>query len=894
MNDLAQLLPATFTIPPKFRGKWIAPAALKDVPQRLGQYQFLMLRALPGSGKTRFMARLHAEMQTFLQVCCWLRLAPQMNTDGAVARNIATAFVRSVLGQQSTTAALLMGGGVDASTILTVALNEIAAFSGSVVLFVDELHAIDADGPVEELQSLLDHAPENLRVVLASRTMTRLKLSRLRNDGLLLDLTDADFAVAFRQLPEVVLNAGWPRPSLAELRELWHRTGGWVAGIGLLAKSKPRYPSAPESGHALTPSRVLLDYFEEEMFSGLSDEARGALDMLLTPHHLLHDLMVDVVGEGDAARHVAELENQGLLVRSSSNPRSYCAAPLLVEATQAQSLLPPEEVQALHRYCCDWFERSGQLTAAAVHAVEAGDVDRAIALIELCGIDMISHGDVAKLQSWLPLLPADKLQQRPIALLAVAWALSLLYRLDEADALLVRLEEDLARDPGLRTQLDANLSALRVMHLSMRDDFGNSSTKGLEWREKNPGATDWFSNVVDNAISFSLTLGGAADRGKLVLERAYLPDYYANNPYAAIYSRCILGLIDLRDGQIDLAEANFAWAVQKAESDLDLNSTGAVMAAGLLAGACYERNDTDRMHELLESYAWSLHAHLFTDTRFHAYRAMARDQSRQGHYRAAISSLERILDAGPAIRLPRLHVDVLAEKIAIALDHHDTRTANAYSRALGGQIASFSPNDQLRPYAEAALFGSQAHLDIALGAPESALPMLRKAIRMDLRDGWNLRAFHWAVLSVRALWRLGKHRGAELLMDRLLGYAAPAGIFRTILDGGRDVAAVLDRLHHKLDFRPDQPKQALLRRLREAFDPSLAPVASDLTEGAASNQILTEREVELIRFVRVGLTNRQIAERMQVSENTIKWHLKNVFEKAGVTRRAELADLVIS
>lgn len=893
MHYPATLLPASCAVVPKFRGKWVSPPALDFAADLIGEYRFMMLTALPGSGKTRLMTRMFSELQANAYVCCWLRIPPQMQPPGAISRIIATSLVRGVIGDRSATAALLMGQGIDPGMILSVALNEVAAFDGAVVLFIDDIHHIDAHAPLQELQGLIDLAPENLRIVMASRTMTRLKLAKARNDGLLVDLKHQDFEVSFKQLPEIIADAGLPITEMAELRELWHRTRGWVAGLRLLARNKVRTPAKATNSPGFAKSRELLDYFEQEVFAGLSDAARGALDVMLTPRRLVHDLMLTLGGDEEAAAYLDELEAQGLLTRLPHQAvRTYRAAPLLVEATRAHSLLASEEVAALHRRCCDWFEAQGQLTVAAAHAVDGGDIQRAILLIERCGIAMIADGDITELQSWLPSLPLADLRRHPIALLAVAWALSLLYRLDEAAEMLSLLEQDLVATPALAAQLDANISALRIMHLSMRDDFQNVSVHARIWRQKYAGANDWFENVVDNSISFSLALTGQADRARMVLERAYLPDFCANSPYAAIYSRSILGLIDLRDGQVRRAEANFSWAVKKAETDISPNSTGGVMAAGLLASACYERNDIARVQELIASYAWSLHAHLFTDARFHAYRAKARDLSHRGQYRAAITSLERILDAGPAVRLMRVHVDVLAEKIIVALDNRDTRMATAYIRALDDQMQTIGPDAGPRAYAEAVLLGSQAHLDIVLGMPENAMALLAKAIRIDIGSGWRLRAFHWAVLMVRALWRQNKRKPAMRLLDRLLGYAARAGIFRTILDGGSDIAEVLNAIAQEGRGRTDRRKARLLQMLREAFDPRLARPREEANAGATEAQnVLTEREIALIRFARAGLTNRQIAERMHVSENTIKWHLKNVFEKAGIKRRAELAGI---
>jgi len=256
---------------------------------------------------------------------------------------------------------------------------------------------------------------------MASRTMTRLKLAKARNDGLLVDLKHQDFEVSFKQLPEIIADAGLPITEMAELRELWHRTRGWVAGLRLLARNKVRTPAKATNSPGFAKSRELLDYFEQEVFAGLSDAARGALDVMLTPRRLVHDLMLTLGGDEEAAAYLDELEAQGLLTRLPHQAvRTYRAAPLLVEATRAHSLLASEEVAALHRRCCDWFEAQGQLTVAAAHAVDGGDIQRAILLIERCGIAMIADGDITELQSWLPSLPLADLRRHPIALLAVA------------------------------------------------------------------------------------------------------------------------------------------------------------------------------------------------------------------------------------------------------------------------------------------------------------------------------------------------------------------------------------------------------------------------------------------------------------------------------------------
>ena len=55
-----------------------------------------------------------------------------------------------------------------------------------------------------------------------------------------------------------------------------------------------------------------------------------------------------------------------------------------------------------------------------------------------------------------------------------------------------------------------------------------------------------------------------------------------------------------------------------------------------------------------------------------------------------------------------------------------------------------------------------------------------------------------------------------------------------------------------------------------------------------ASRILTPREIEIVRMIAQGLRNRVIAERLSISEGTVKIHLHNVYEKLGIDGRLEL------
>ncbi len=77
--------------------------------------------------------------------------------------------------------------------------------------------------------------------------------------------------------------------------------------------------------------------------------------------------------------------------------------------------------------------------------------------------------------------------------------------------------------------------------------------------------------------------------------------------------------------------------------------------------------------------------------------------------------------------------------------------------------------------------------------------------------------------------------------------------------------------------------------VREVFVPSKAPFLEPFAPNAAHQQTLgiTARELEILTLIARGLSNREIASQLFVSENTVKTHCARVFDKVGAARRTQ-------
>jgi LuxR family maltose regulon positive regulatory protein len=134
------------------------------------------------------------------------------------------------------------------------------------------------------------------------------------------------------------------------------------------------------------------------------------------------------------------------------------------------------------------------------------------------------------------------------------------------------------------------------------------------------------------------------------------------------------------------------------------------------------------------------------------------------------------------------------------------------------------------------------------------------------------------VLLARAMER---HEDAVKHALTAVEVASSHGMLQSVLAGGSDVVQLLELAAWRVP-------NGWLDRLRRA----VAADASRQAESLSSVELLTEREREVLRLLPSRLTLREIAAELYISINTLKFHLKVIYRKLGVTSRAEAAAVV--
>jgi LuxR family maltose regulon positive regulatory protein len=155
-------------------------------------------------------------------------------------------------------------------------------------------------------------------------------------------------------------------------------------------------------------------------------------------------------------------------------------------------------------------------------------------------------------------------------------------------------------------------------------------------------------------------------------------------------------------------------------------------------------------------------------------------------------------------------------------------------------------------------------------------------------SGLMLYAVRLLILEALALYTQGKTASAIATLKRLLVLAEPENYIRSFLDIGKPMEEFLSwSLENPALSEPHL--RDYVSRLLSHFAADL-PSKSNQSNGDMLIEPLTDRELEVLRLVAQGLSNREIGERLFLSLNTVKGYNQKIFDKLQVQRRTEAVE----
>jgi LuxR family maltose regulon positive regulatory protein len=776
------------------------------------------------------------------------------------------------------------------SLILTTLINEIGAFPQKFSLALDDYHRIKTRSIHEGLIFLLDHLPENMRILLTARADPPLPIARLRARNQLTELRADDLRFTSDEAAVFLNELMGLRLSSQDIAMLESRTEGWIAGLQLAALSMQGREDVTAFIQAFSGShRHVLTYLAEEV---LERRPEGTLNFLLQTSvldRLCGSLCDALTGGKDGQTLLLKLEQANLfMVPLDDQGKWYRYHHMFGEVLQSRlQQTEPELLLELHRRASTWFEQNGLEAEAVEHALSGKDWTHATKLIEANMKNLQLHGQVATALRWLGTLPDEAIHARPTLGLAHARLLVLVDEFQISARRLNAAEQAFRSDTGLDPKMQAALlgQAAAVREVSaFRLEYpgeviiaaGREALALLPEDDPRRGAV---LNIIGCTQYLALGEMQTAERS---LEEAIQLTHTAGDSFMELITRAHLSQMRVIQGRLRAAEIPcediLRLASQPGWEHLPAAGLGRVMWGRIL----YERNDLPGALEMLNAGIEGVRGYSLTRPEIIGCMLLAPVKLALRELTEARTLLERAWNMIQKNGLKQITIPVAANRARLLLSLGDEKPAFEWAQKLE-PTAIVDPLDPALEYDQmtlARVWLQQGRLSEAQNLLARLLPAAEVAGRMG-------RVIEMLALKARLNSAEKQAVEAFVALERALILAAPEGFVRTFVDEGEPMRELLSAFYSKQE---NQSRRSYIATLLAAFGPPRTPPTS-ANHRPSVNQDLVEplsgRELDVLRLIVEGLSNQAIAQKLFLSTGTVKVHIKHIYAKLDVNSRTQ-------
>jgi LuxR family maltose regulon positive regulatory protein len=764
--------------------------------------------------------------------------------------------------------------------------------------------------------------PLNLARLRIRQEMTELRASDLR-------FTPEETATFLNRVKKLALT-----PS--DVARLETRTEGWIAGLQATAMAIQDREDVSEFIATFTGSnRYILSYLIEEVLQRQPEHVRAFLLQTCILERLCGSLCDAVrsgrgeppssfeetgvrFGRAETPDHLPEadektngrkmlewLERANLfIVPLDDEQRWYRYHHLFGDMLRARlkHTHSAAQIQALNRRASDWYAAYDLVPEAIRHALAAQDDELAAQLIEEHAEDVFQRYELTTLLGWIEKLPPELVQSRLRLSMVHGWALLATAQTEESEKCMRDVERGvgatmdvLLTDPATHTSLPpetmgalVEVAAVRLSQAIQRLDFPlvlKLAEQVLPYLDDETLDTPYNTPsalrptvILPMAIAYECT--GQIEAAARAFAEAATLAREQNNHYIVLMATGHLVELEVVQGRLREARQACQQALEWGNKLAGPSSQTVGIAHVELGNLFYERNDLEAALTHLQKGIALLKPWRYRDGLLPGTIGLARTRRALGDWDGAFAALDELAGFCSGSEAQFILPTVEAFRASLWVTQGNLAEAADWAASSG-----LSVDDEL------AYFQENVHLVLArvllaqgdLSGATRLLARLLTATEAGKRTG---RLIEVLMLQAMAFHAQGKQAKALAALQRALTLAEPEGYVRLFVDEGE----VMFELLNEVIDQVGTVNRRYVQRLLAAYSDSPAPTRHSRPPTVQPGTLiepLSERELELLRLIAAGMTNRAIADELMVSVNTVKTHARNIYGKLGVRNRTE-------
>lgn len=789
--------------------------------------------------------------------------------------------------------------------VIAELVNTLAEQENNYALFLDDYHCIDSEEINSILQYLISNLPLNLNLYIGTRTVPPLSLSRLKVSGQVHLLGSESLRFDQPEAEQFLLE----RTNIAlepdELKTLLERTEGWPAALQLASPSLIQVDEREAFIENFSGNhRSITDFLAEEVLNRLPERVLQLLLELSVVDRFTVSLCSALTGQGDVQAILENPQSDYFLLQRFDDEDCWYRFHPLIRGFLRKRLDEREgkAVLALHEKAAVWFEQHGLIAEGVEHMLSARKQESALALIEKYAFAMIEQGQVALLISLVRKLPQGQVASCEKILVPLAWAQLLSHNQHELQQLLDQMESLIEHtDAGQRQFIELEISVLRAALQAFLDDFSGCEAIIAQWPAQ-PAIESPFTEVtMDNIREYACLINYQFDELYAWLHKSERLYDQLENPGTKVYGRLFAILTQFE--QTRLTEA-----MSLSQGTLDIckkvkgAGSGAIIRklSSLMKGlAFYYSGELGKALAIFEPNLEALKNYGFTEILIKVFPAIVRTYQQKSDFQKANNVLFQVSYLANSRNQIRLQSCVLHEQVrALLLENNYAAAQQRFEQATEltelPDVSISGVEAQAWEWSRLA----EARLQIASGTALKTEEVLQQLEARFLSQGRLLRLLETYLLKAQLASSKGDKKAALGVLETAFQLPLDEQLIQPFVDEGSNLMSLYHALGAAAQSHSIRARcQLVIERVETATAiPSVAtkPVSVTNALGAQPDALtdpLSKRELEVLKLVAEGLSNRDIAEQLFLSIDTIKTHLKSIFSKMSVARRTQAVNL---
>ena len=768
--------------------------------------------------------------------------------------------------------------------VLTLLVNQLSLMNQDFMLVLDDYHLITTPAIHRALSFLIDHMPPQMHMVILTRSDPAFPLSRLRARNQLIEIRAEHLRFSLDETAQFLTSVMGLNLSNQDVAALEALTEGWIASLQLAALSLQGREDVQDFISVFTGSHhYIMDYLVEEVLHHQPETVRDFLVKTSILDRLTGPLCDVLTGNEDGANILAMLVHANLFIIPLDNEQTWYRFHHLFSDLLQNHLLQvhPKIVKGLHNNASEWFEANGFQDEAIAHALKATNFERAARLLCRDSLQAIytSYKAWSELGSLLRAFPAAFLLSDPWLCIAKAHVLWTSGKWDEMEPYILSAQKVL--DEKIKVNLiSAKDHEIAILHgqifafHSLIEARRNESSLAVKYAKKavhiipEDARNRVFAlGCLYSAYQLAGDIAQAAKTSSETIAAARSMNYFSMHATASFTLARLLRVQGKLHRAAQIIQESLEYVKQRGQELLYY--TGILHIA--LAEILYDWNSLDEMENELETGIALCRQGGMSTLVLIGLEDRAILKHAQGDVTGAFEVLDEIERDCKGMD-PKVYKDTCTLfRLRWQAGQEDTSGLEDWLQGFDHTVESKISIDRFAPLAVAAeFFCALNRCDEAMQILESVGTYVREAGY----SGWVI-----FVSTLEAVvWKRKRNETHALdCLKQALELAEPEGYMRVFINQGEPMRKLLIEAKNK-GIKPE-----FISHILAAYENQ--PLSRKQSQKTPA--ILSKREMELLRLIAAGYSNKQIGSELFISIGTVKRHTANIFDRLDVKNRTE-------